>query len=143
MLMLMPDARFDGTPEFEQTVVGNRAEVRVYQAEKLDDIMTTFSAEAPPLMEAVESANESQVAAEIFVNPLTSNTIFSCRLVYGECEKNLKSAVDINTAHIQALNGKSEMSAEQAKEIREAEKEAKVSLDFCQHLSSRRHRPRT
>jgi Ca2+-binding EF-hand superfamily protein len=90
------------------------------QAEKLDDIMTTFSAEAPPLMEAVESANESQVAAEIFVNPLTSNTIFSCRLVYGECEKNLKSAVDINTAHIQALNGKSEMSAEQAKEIREA-----------------------
>ena len=27
-----------GTPEFEQTVVGNRAEVRVYQAEKLDDI---------------------------------------------------------------------------------------------------------
>ncbi|PPR63991.1 MAG: putative 2-hydroxyacid dehydrogenase [Alphaproteobacteria bacterium MarineAlpha4_Bin2] len=38
MLMLMPDARFDGTAEFEQAVVGNRAEVRVYQAEKLDDI---------------------------------------------------------------------------------------------------------
>lgn len=38
MLMLMPDARFDGSAEFEQAVVGDRAEVRVYQAENLDDI---------------------------------------------------------------------------------------------------------
>ena len=38
MLMLMPDARFDGVAEFEQAVVGERAEVRVYQADSLDDI---------------------------------------------------------------------------------------------------------
>ncbi len=38
MLMLMPDARFDGVAEFEQAVVGDRAKVRVYQADNLDDI---------------------------------------------------------------------------------------------------------
>ncbi|MBT5496447.1 MAG: C-terminal binding protein, partial [Alphaproteobacteria bacterium] len=36
--MLMPDARFDGAAEFEQAVVGDRAEVRVCQANTLDDI---------------------------------------------------------------------------------------------------------
>ena len=38
MLMLMPDARFDGAAEYEQAVVGDRAEVRVYQANPLNDI---------------------------------------------------------------------------------------------------------
>ena len=38
MLMLMPDARFDGAAEYEQAVVGDRAEVRVYQANTLNDI---------------------------------------------------------------------------------------------------------
>ena len=43
MLMLMPDARFDGVAEFEQAVVGERAEVRVYQADSLDDISSEIS----------------------------------------------------------------------------------------------------
>jgi phosphoglycerate dehydrogenase-like enzyme len=38
MLIVMPDARFEGDAEFEQAVVGNRGEVRVFQANTLDDI---------------------------------------------------------------------------------------------------------
>ncbi len=38
MLIVMPDARFDGAAEFEQAEVGDRAEVRVFKAETLDDI---------------------------------------------------------------------------------------------------------
>ena len=90
------------------------------QAEKLQALMDGFNENGVTLMENVEKANEAQVSAEIFVNSLTTHTVFSCRLVFTECEKNLKSAIEINTAHIQALNGQSQMSAEQAREIREA-----------------------
>ncbi len=90
------------------------------QAEKLDALVEKFGAEGSPLLDAVEVAHESQVAAGVFVNNGTNSTVFSCRLVYAECEKNLKSAVEINSAHILAMNGQMEMSAEQAKEIREA-----------------------
>ncbi len=38
MLIVMPDARFDGAADFEQAVVGNRGEVRVFKAASLDDI---------------------------------------------------------------------------------------------------------
>ncbi len=38
MLILMPDARFDGPAEIEQEEVGDRAEVKVFKAERLDDI---------------------------------------------------------------------------------------------------------
>jgi phosphoglycerate dehydrogenase-like enzyme len=38
MLMLMPDARYDGEADYEQQTVGDRAKVDVYQAETLDDI---------------------------------------------------------------------------------------------------------
>lgn len=38
MLLVMPDARFDGPAEFEQAAVGDRAEVRVFKAQALEDI---------------------------------------------------------------------------------------------------------
>ncbi len=38
MLIVMPDARFDGAADFEQGAVGDRAQVRIYQAASLDDI---------------------------------------------------------------------------------------------------------
>ncbi|GMH61705.1 hypothetical protein TrRE_jg4983 [Triparma retinervis] len=104
------------------------------QAEKLENLMEGFANDGSALMDAVEGANDAQLAAEIFVNSLTTHTVFSCRLVYTECEKNLKSAIEINAAHILALNGQSEMSAEQAREIREAfdnfdkDKSGKLSL---------------
>mmetsp|Transcript_3128 Transcript_3128/g.6308 ORF Transcript_3128/g.6308 Transcript_3128/m.6308 type:complete len:863 (+) Transcript_3128:40-2628(+) len=104
------------------------------QAEKLANLMEGFVNDGSSAMDAVEQANEAQLAAEIFVNSLTTHTVFSCRLVYTECEKNLKSAIEINSAHILALNGQSEMSAEQAREIREAfdnfdkDKSGKLSL---------------
>lgn len=50
MLMLMPDARFDGVPEFEQAEVGDRAEVRCFKAEKLDDVPSGVWARADGLM---------------------------------------------------------------------------------------------
>ena len=50
MLMLMPDARFDGAAEYEQAVVGDRAEVRVYQANSLDDIPNDIWEAADGLM---------------------------------------------------------------------------------------------
>ena len=104
------------------------------QAEKLEKLMSGFAHSGGSLMSAVEDSNDAQVKAEIFVNSLTTHTVFSCRLVYTECEKNLKSAIEINSAHILALTGQSEMSAEQAREIREAfdnfdkDKSGKLSL---------------
>ncbi len=38
MLLLMPDARFDGEADLEQAVVGDRGEVRAISASTLDDI---------------------------------------------------------------------------------------------------------
>ncbi len=38
MLIVMPDARFDGAADFEQGAVGDLAQVRIYQAASLDDI---------------------------------------------------------------------------------------------------------
>ena len=37
MLIVMPDARFDPA-EFEEGVIGDRAEFRVFQAGSLDDV---------------------------------------------------------------------------------------------------------
>lgn len=50
MLIVMPDARFDGAAEFEQAEVGDRAEVRVYKAAALDDIPADVWAAADGLM---------------------------------------------------------------------------------------------
>ncbi len=50
MLMMMPDARFDGAAEFEQAEVGDRAEVQVYKAAALDDIPAEIWAETDGLM---------------------------------------------------------------------------------------------
>ena len=50
MLLLMPDARFDGVPEFEQAVVGDRGEVRCYKGETLDDIPDAVWAKADGLL---------------------------------------------------------------------------------------------
>ena len=49
MLILMPDARFD-TAEFEELVIGERADFRLYQATKLDDIPDGIWAAADGLM---------------------------------------------------------------------------------------------
>lgn len=49
MLIVMPDARFEAA-EFEQAVVGDRAQVRIYQAQSLDDIPADIWAEADGLM---------------------------------------------------------------------------------------------
>jgi len=57
---------------------------------------------------------------QIYVNTLTTQTVFSCRLVHAECIKNLKDSIEINAAHILAQSQGAEMSAEQAREIREA-----------------------
>lgn len=50
MLMLMPDARFDGAADFEQAIVGDRADVRIYQAAAMDDIPDDVWAAADGLM---------------------------------------------------------------------------------------------
>ena len=50
MLILMPDARFDGTAEYEQAVVGDRAEICVYQAKSLEDIPSSVWGAADGLM---------------------------------------------------------------------------------------------
>jgi len=90
------------------------------QKEKLAALWESWSAEAPSLLDSVESCNNTQNECKIYVNTLTSHTIFSCRLVHSECEKNLKSAIEINAAHLTAMGQSVEMSAEQAREIREA-----------------------
>ena len=38
MQIVMPDARFDGDAEFEQAVIGDRADLKVFKADTLDDI---------------------------------------------------------------------------------------------------------
>lgn len=50
MLILMPDARFDGPADLEQAVVGKRAEVRAIQADKLNDIPDDVWQSADALM---------------------------------------------------------------------------------------------
>ncbi|NKB56602.1 MAG: C-terminal binding protein [Alphaproteobacteria bacterium] len=50
MLIVMPDARFDGAADFEQAEVGDRAEVRVYQAAALDDIPNDVWSDVDGLM---------------------------------------------------------------------------------------------
>ena len=50
MLIVMPDARFDGAASFEQAVVGDRAEVRIFQAATVDDIPGDVWAAADGLM---------------------------------------------------------------------------------------------
>ena len=49
MLIVMPDARFD-TAEFEEGVIGDRAEFRVYQAGSLDDVPDDVWAAADGLL---------------------------------------------------------------------------------------------
>ena len=89
------------------------------QAEKLNGLNDTFNADGPAVLAAVESAHDSQVSSEIWVNSLTTATVFSCRLIYAECEKGLKDAIEVNAAHVLAQSGQAALSAEQAKEIRE------------------------
>ncbi|MDA0662707.1 MAG: C-terminal binding protein [Proteobacteria bacterium] len=50
MLIVMPDARFEGDAEFEQAVIGNRADLKVYKANALDDIAPDVWAATDALM---------------------------------------------------------------------------------------------
>jgi len=50
MQIVMPDARFDGDAEFEQAVIGDRAALKVYKADTLDDIAPEVWAATDALM---------------------------------------------------------------------------------------------
>ena len=110
-------------------------------AEKLTGVRDTFGVEGPVNLSEVEAAHAAQVSSEILVNGLTTHTVFGCRLVYAECEKHLKDAIDVNAAHILAQTAGAALSAEQAQEIREAfdtfdqNKSGNLTLkDFCEGL---------